>query len=53
MTLGPRPLEIGRAEIRNDVEAKASGREPFFVDSIPSTGSGPGLCGPVFLTAEK
>ncbi|HEX9078939.1 MAG TPA: hypothetical protein VF795_05085, partial [Desulfuromonadaceae bacterium] len=31
----PRPLEIGRPEIRGDALAKASGREPFAVDHYP------------------
>jgi CO/xanthine dehydrogenase Mo-binding subunit len=35
MTLEPRPLEIGRSEIRNDAEAKATGREMFSVDLYP------------------
>ncbi|HEX9078723.1 MAG TPA: molybdopterin cofactor-binding domain-containing protein [Desulfuromonadaceae bacterium] len=35
MTSEPRPLEIGRPEIRGDALAKASGREPFAADFYP------------------
>jgi len=33
--VSPRPLEIGRPEIRGDAPAKASGREPFAADLYP------------------
>src|SRR5512135_2183566 len=35
MTSEPRPLEIGRPEIRGDALAKASGRELFAADLYP------------------
>lgn len=35
MTTEPRPLEIGRSEVRSDAGSKASGREKFSVDIYP------------------
>ncbi len=35
MTQDPRPLVIGKSEVRSDALAKASGREPFAADLYP------------------